>query len=124
MSDKASDLFWSSFSGTGGLMRGCVCGRLHFADREDAGSWCDGELEGLRSAAVEKPLSVIPVDADAVSSISIDGVEVVYGCTCGSAAKYEKLFLSIQPEILRFYRAVAAKQARSLAATERQMDGL
>jgi hypothetical protein len=86
---QCSNLFLKIFdSHTGGCVRECSCGITHFDISDNVWDWEDGELERLKEKASLFPESYIEVDGS-VSTMSVGGEEIVEGCKCKKASKYE-----------------------------------
>ena len=100
----ASELFEDIFhSGTSGCVRTCHCGRTYFNWEDTTVDWEDGELEELQEKAEENPDMFIGVDYSVPTlSISIDGHEIVMGCKCDSADKYENFINQYDKQIARY----------------------
>lgn len=102
---QCSDLFFSVFrSGSGGCLRTCSCGRVHFdGSSENEWTWGDGgkELATLRMKATAEPDRYYEQDG-AITTMNPNGEEIVYGCTCGRARKYEE-FLQDEAERIADY---------------------
>jgi hypothetical protein len=93
-------MFGEAFnSGCGGCLRVCACGRVHYDSSHDGGwDWEDGERESLR----ENP-DAIP-HCGTVSSMCVCGEEIVYGCTCDKAQRYESFIVNHQHQIVHYLR--------------------
>lgn len=90
---QCSELFIEVFdSRCGGCVRTCECGITHF-DSFNIYDWEDGELEDLQKKAKETPKKYFEHDC-AIGTIGINGIEIVYGCTCDLAKKYETFLIS------------------------------
>jgi len=99
--EQCSDIFREAFnSHTGGICRDCVCGRVHF-NSEDASDFDEGELEELMEKAKAQPGKYIERD-HTVSTMEINGIEIVNGCACDSAQKYEQLFIREAAQIAEY----------------------
>jgi len=93
MTRQCSDLFLDVFdSGCGGCIRTCECGIIHF-DGFNEWDWKEGELEALQEKAKKHPGRYVEKDC-AIGTLSIDGIEIVYDCTCDLARKYEQFIIS------------------------------
>ena len=106
--NQCSELFENAFdSHTGGCVRNCMCGRVHF---DDVGvySWEEGELEDLEQKSQEHPDRYIAHD-HSVGCMYIDGAKFVYDCPCGKAAKYEEFILKHAEQISEYLRKKAVQ---------------
>jgi len=124
MSDKASEMFWDSFTIAGSICIECACGRTHFSRQEDAGTWEEGELEGLLQKEQEKPDRYIGTDDDSVATASIQGVPICYGCPCGTAAKYERFIIDNESEIIEYLKAKSEAKRKEADATASHLASL
>lgn len=108
MKEQCSDIFIQAFhSGGGGCLRTCECGRTHF-DTYNTWDWDDGELEELEKKAIENPDKYVESDGSA-SCIEIDGREIVIGCCCDFARKYEAFIKNNAEQIADYLRLYAAQ---------------
>ena len=116
MSNHCSEIFEEVFdSHVGGCVRTCSCGKIYYDGCNDW-DWDDGELEAL-----EKNSKAIPLD-HSVGTMSINEEEIVYGCDCGRAKKYEDFILSHAKQIATYLnrRAEALKEeAESIKVKDR-----
>ena len=103
MSEQCSEVFREAFhSGHGSCEITCACGRTHFDTSTNNGwDWNEGELEGLIEKAAKEPDKYIGDDGT-VTSLLINGLEIVEGCSCNFAKKYE-LFLIHSAEKIAHY---------------------
>lgn len=124
MSDAASSEFWDAFTSAGSLVVECVCGRTHFSTNPEAGTWEDGEREGLIQAAIDKPMRYISTDDDSVAVSFIDGVPVCYGCPCKTAAKYEHFIATNESAILDYYRRIAKRKRIEMERSEAALNAI
>lgn len=111
MGKQCSELFFDVFdSHCSGCLRTCTCGITHF-DGYNVWDWEDGELEGLQKKAKEAPEHYIEHDY-AVSTMEVHGVEIVDGCTCDLARRYESFILNHTKQLAAYLnkRAVALKE--------------
>jgi hypothetical protein len=114
MSNQCSDLFARVFdSHGGGCLRECACGRTHFDGGDNGWTWDDGELEQLREKAAKEPDRYIEQDGT-VFCMNIGGAEIVYGCTCDNAERYER-FIRAHARQLAEYLRERAKELREAA---------
>ena len=103
MSKQCSDIFSEVFdSHCGGLVRTCHCGRTVFNRMEEIG-WEKGELEELMEKWERYPDLYIPT-SNTVYTMNIDGIEIVYGCTCDTAKKYETFILDNAMKIAEYLK--------------------
>ena len=87
MSEQCSEIFEEVFnSRVGGCVRDCACGQTYYDDYNDY-DWEPGELENLKENS-----NAIPFDYS-ISTMSINNEEIVIGCDCGRAKKYEEFIL-------------------------------
>lgn len=85
---QCSKLFEDTFfSGCSGCVRTCSCGKIYY-DTYNESDWEEGEFEAL-----EKDPNAFPLDYS-VSTISIGGEEIVIGCDCDRAERYENFILA------------------------------
>lgn len=106
-SHQCSPIFSEVFdSHCAGPVRDCVCGITHF-DTCNNYDWEDGELEGLIEKAETQPDKYRASDG-AVGTIEINGIEIVWGCTCDKAKKYETFLIEEGPRIIEYLRRRAA----------------
>jgi len=87
---KPSEEFERAFTSSGSIVVECNCGRTHFCDREDAGDFEVGELEGLREANRKSPDKVMGWDCTSIGRIQVDGKEFAEGCPCHAVTRYER----------------------------------
>ena len=105
--NQCSDLFADVFdSGCGGTVRTCACGRT-FYNYMDAGCFDPGELEDLEARNKVDPDKVCAVD-HTVGTIEIAGQQIVHGCSCDTALKYEHFILSHAGRLATYLRRHAA----------------
>jgi hypothetical protein len=90
-------------SHVGGCRRECECGRTHFDGYNQGITWEEGELEKLRELAATQPDKYIESDGS-VGTMEINGVEIVWGCSCDLARKYEAFLVSHARQITAFLR--------------------
>jgi hypothetical protein len=97
----ASQTFERAFdTGCAGCVRVCACGKTHY-DTENDWDWEEGEYESLESDP-----NAVPHDC-AVGTMNIDGQEIVLGCDCDLAAKYEKFIVAHARQISEYLNARA-----------------
>lgn len=100
-SNQCSELFSDVFdSKYGGCIRTCECGITHF-DTYNIYDWEEGELEELQQKAKDDPEHYVEIDC-AVGTIEIGGIEIVYGCTCNLAKKYEDFILNYAEQLAKY----------------------
>jgi hypothetical protein len=105
---QCSELFADVFdSRCGGARRTCECGRTFF-DYTDSGCFEEGEFEELQAKSIAEPDKYCAVD-HTVGTIEIGGVQIVYGCTCELAAKYERFIRANARRIAEYLRGYAAQ---------------
>jgi len=93
----------------GGSQATCeLCGRYHFASAAGY-DFLDGELARLDAQAQEKPDQFIDHLADSVSWAYLSGRQVVVGCPCGEARKWEK-FIVDHRELITHYLPLRLKR--------------
>lgn len=101
MSEQCSEIFEDVFhSRCGGCERQCECGIVHF-DSYNFADWDDGELEELQKRAKKEPEKYVEHD-HSVSTLSIGGQEIVCGCTCENAHRYENFILSHASQLAEY----------------------
>lgn len=123
---SVSEEFWEAFPRSGHIVVTCgLCGRTHFSTSPNAGTWDDGELEGLIAKAAASPDRYIGHDCvDSVMAMSIGaGTPAVWDCPCGGLARYEAWVWAQRESIIAYLtarsakdKARAAKNADALAA--------
>lgn len=114
MKESASPLFSDVFSlGISGCRGTCHCGREFFDNYNTGITWEDGELDRLHQLAREKPDRYFPCEGS-VSFIEIDGLQFVWGCKCGGAARYERFLIKNGTRIAK-YLCERAKQLEAEA---------
>lgn len=111
---QCSEIFKNVFdSGCGGCLRTCDCGITYFDGYHNGWSWEEGELEDLRQKAIDNPEKYIEVDCTP-GTMEIDGREIVFGCTCETAARYES-FIDNHSHQLAKYLNMKADELREEA---------
>ena len=110
---RVSEEFWDAVIHAGSNVIDCgLCGRTHFVE-DSMSSYEEGELEKLHALSEENPdRTIFHANADSVSWGSIDGKQVVYGCPCNGAAKYETLFWESRRIISQYFSARAEKMKK------------
>jgi hypothetical protein len=94
MKQQCSSIFEEVFdSHTGGCVRTCNCGKIHFDGSNNGWTWEDGEFETLQKRAKEYPNKYVERDGT-ISCMEIGGKEIVYGCDCETAEQFEKFLIS------------------------------
>lgn len=103
MSEQCSEVFREVFhSGHGSCEITCACGRTHFDTSTNNGwSWEEGEFEELVKKSKEEPDKYIGEDGT-VTSMMINGLEVVEGCPCDVAKKYELFLIHNAEKVARY----------------------
>jgi len=115
MEEQCSDIFMEVFdSHCGGILRECHCGRITFDSTSDFG-WEANELEDLMRKSTIYPDQYIATDST-VGTMIIGGVEIVYGCKCETAKKYEN-FIRNEAAKLAEYLKKYAQSLREKADT-------
>lgn len=115
--EQCTELFGKVFhSGTGGLVRDCSCGRVHFHDDETE-DFDEGELEQLREKAKEQPDKYIP-QGWTIETMEISGCDIVFGCTCDTARKYERFIVNHDTQLAKYLNARARELKDHAAAIE------
>lgn len=110
MAEQCTELFYQVFrSGSGGSVRTCVCGVTWF-DGSQLGCWDwePGELEELKEKAEKDPEHYREVDYT-VSTLNPNGEEIVDGCTCDRARKYEEFLQDEGGRIAEYLNKRAAE---------------
>lgn len=117
---KVSERFERAFdSGGSGLVRDCVCGRVHFGID---GDWGDGEREELLKKKKRYPAKYFQHE-DFVSTYVIYGDEIVMGCPCATGAKYEQFIIRHASQIATYLNDRAkslADEANAITVKEMQ----
>jgi len=115
MKKPCSERFERIFSsGSGGIVRTCACGITTFStQRCDKGCYEPGELADLESKADTYPDKFKGVDYT-VSTMMINGNEVVDGCTCDIARQYEDFIIHSARQIAAYLNEFA-KELRKRA---------
>lgn len=107
MKKQCSELFDKVFdSHSGGCYRECACGRIHFDTSDNGWDWGVGELEEFIRKHKVNPEKYIDHDGT-VCCITFGGVEVVYGCVCDIADKWERLIISEENRLAEYLRGKA-----------------
>ena len=107
ITDQCSELFADIFdSCSGGNIRTCACGRT-FYNYMDTGSFDTGELEKLEAKQKSKPEKYFACD-HTIGTMEIGDVEIVYGCQCDLAKKYEQFILAHAEQLSEYLRRYAA----------------
>jgi len=109
MNKSCSELFDRVFnSGSVGSRRVCACGRTHFDSSPGNWHWEPGELEELERLAVAEPGAHVNRD-DMVRTLTLLDAEIVQGCPCDTAYRYERMLLDDAPRIAEYLREHAQK---------------
>lgn len=120
--DQCSELFDKVFdSRYGGCVRTCECGITYF-DSYNEWNWEDSELEKLQQKAKDDPKHYVEQNC-AIGTMGIGGIEIVYGCTCDLAKRYEDFILVHAEKIAEYLnkRAVMLREkADSIEVKERK----
>ena len=116
----ATDLFMEIFdSHCSGIERVCECGILWF-DTYNVSDWEEGELESLLEKSIADPDKY--KESGPVGTISINGIEIVWGCSCDLAARYENFIISHASQIAEYLNKKAImlrEQADEIMCVER-----
>ena len=122
MSDiQCSELFSEIFSsGCGGCLRTCDCGITYF-DGYNNWDWEVNELENLRQKAKDDPRQYIEQD-HSVSTMEIGGAQIVHGCSCGQAQRYETFILNHAVQLADYLnkRASMLKEKAKLIKVDKE----
>ena len=103
---KVSEIFMDAFSdGGGSIVLTCVCGRTHF-DIYNTHDYDEGEFAELQKKQTKEPDKYISSDGS-VSYYNVDGLNIVYGCPCATAVKYEKFIRDYRWQIVKFLKALS-----------------
>jgi hypothetical protein len=118
--ESASDEFMQAICGHGALCSILCehCGRVHFVGN-GYGDYEDGELEDLRANALKEPGKYIEHnDYDSIDWGYINGKQIVWGCPCNSARRFESWIWSHRYAIAKYLklRAEAAALDAKFAA--------
>jgi hypothetical protein len=100
---EASEDFMRSITNSGTICILCeFCNRTHFVSE---GDFDRGELEKLERYAKEKPDRYIEhFDVDTISWGYLDGKQIVWGCACNSARRYESWIWSHRYAIADYFQ--------------------
>jgi len=100
---QCSDLFCDVFdSHCAGNVRTCECGITHFDTyNTDDYDYEERELEELEQRAKNDPDHYVAHD-HSIGTMEISGVEIVYGCSCNLAKKYEGFILMYAEQLAEF----------------------
>jgi hypothetical protein len=80
------------------------------------GSYDEGELEALESAAFKRPDKFIEIsDFDSIDVGNLSGKSVVLGCPCNALAEHEDFLLAHRWQILRYFQLLAEQAAKRAA---------
>ena len=115
---KASEEFWEALIHSGSNVINCEgCDRTHFVDNPGY-DYEEGELKKLYADSKKNPDKVVfHGDSDSVSWGVIDGKQLVYGCPCDTALKYESLIWENRHLIANYIIARAKKIEEHSAET-------
>lgn len=99
---QCSDEFIDAFdSHCAGCSRICTCGITHYDTSDNGWTWEEGELEHLEELHLKSPEKYVPHDY-AIGTMNILGNEIVIGCSCDIAKKYENFIVSHRKQIAGF----------------------
>ncbi|HEA66888.1 hypothetical protein LCGC14_2307170 [marine sediment metagenome] len=106
--EQCSELFERVFdSGYGGIVRVCDCGITHFSDQDcDINCYDEGELEKFQENQKKAPNSFLGWDRS-IGTMEIGGMEIVWGCSCDIARKYEDFILSHARQLAEYLNETA-----------------
>jgi hypothetical protein len=111
--NQCSELFAEVFSShSGGIVRTCACGITTF-NYMDRSYFDEGELEELEAKQKADPAHYHAID-HTVTTMMIGYDEIVHGCTCDKARRYEAFILGnarCLAEYLRRYAEELRKHA-------------
>lgn len=114
---QCSELFSEVFSsGYAGCIRTCDCGITYF-DGYNSWDWEVGELEKLRQKAKDDPHHYIEQD-HSVSTIAIGETQIVHGCACDLAKRYETFILKHAVKLAKYLN----KRAKMLREKAEQIE--
>jgi hypothetical protein len=115
---QCSSEFADAFSSRmGGCSFQCRCGTTWWDDFNNGIDWEEGEFERLSLLSVTEPQKYKRAGG-AVSWMTIDGKDIVWGCTCTIAQQYERFLEQHAAQIadyLRLRRARLLREAEKLA---------
>lgn len=104
MRAQCSEEFSDAFaSGCGGCVRVCACGKTHFDNTDNGWDWGEDELEAIEAQAKLQPGQYVARDGQ-VSTLTIDGKEIVLGCNCDTARNYERFITTHEVQIADYLR--------------------
>ncbi len=105
--NQCSEIFADVFdSHCGRLVRQCACGRTFF-NYMDAGYFEAGEMEHLEKQSHVNPDKFFAVD-HAIGTMLVGGQEIVNGCHCETAKRYERFILAHAEQLAEYLRRHAA----------------
>lgn len=103
---QCSELFSNVFdSSCGGCIRTCECGITYF-DGYNIYDWEEGELEKLQQKAKEDPELYVERGCS-IGTLEIGGSQIVYGCSCDLARKYENFILNHAEQLAEYLNRLA-----------------
>ena len=112
-----SEDFEQAFSDhVAGCRRTCACGRECF-DVENDYDWEEGELEGLKKLADERPRQAVALPYGC-ETMTINGREYVIGCPCNQARNYEDFIIAHARQLADYLN----RRAKMLRAQAGQME--
>ena len=121
--EQCSKLFGDVFdSRGGGQIRVCACGITYFS-LDEPQNWEEGELEELKEKEKISPDKYVSFDGT-VWTLNVGGEEIVWGCSCDTASKYEQFLTTDGPRIAEYLnkRAEALRQhADSITVNENKV---
>ena len=106
--NQCSDLFSEVFdSHCSGIVRTCSCGKT-FYNADASNLFDDGEFEDLERKSKQNPDSFIGVNGN-VYTMEIDGKQIVYGCSCDTAKRYESFILNHSIKLAQYLKKYAVQ---------------
>jgi len=94
----------------------CECGITRF-DSYNIWDWEEGELKKLQQKAKDDPNHYVETDC-AIGTIEIGNQEIVYGCTCDIARKYENFILNHARQLAEYLNKYAANLRKTAEEIE------
>lgn len=105
-----SEMFEEIFaSGGSGIVRLCVCGTTHFSvESSDRSCYEEDEFEELEEKSKEFPSKFV-AQPFCIGTMIINGNEIVIGCRCGVARRYEDFLINDGHRIATYLNKRAEK---------------
>ncbi len=117
MSKQCSGIFEEVFdSHCGGIVRTCACGITYFNGNEPH-FFDEGEFEEYQANAKKEPEKWVEWD-QSIGTMEINGNEIVYGCSCDRAERYEKFILSHRHQIADYLNKYIEGLKKDIAGSE------